>query len=67
MIQALIAYRFLVGIGVGGEYPAGSVACAENTNDLKRGHRNRWFVFAVRCCAQNIKNVTDLLTDKFPT
>lgn len=42
MIAALVAYRFLVGIGVGGEYPAGSVACAEATNELKRGHRNRW-------------------------
>lgn len=28
----------------GGEYPAGSVACAESTGELKRGHRNRWFI-----------------------
>ena len=27
-----------------GEYPAGSVACAESTGELKEGHRNRWFV-----------------------
>lgn len=27
-----------------GEYPAGSVACAESTGELKKGHRNRWFV-----------------------
>lgn len=46
MIAALTAYRFLVGIGVGGEYPAGSVACAEATNELKSGHRNRWFIFS---------------------
>src|ERR1035437_10215931 len=30
MFAALTAYRFLVGIGIGGEYPAGSVACAES-------------------------------------
>lgn len=46
MLAALTAYRFLVGIGIGGEYPAGSVAAAEGTGELKRGHRNRWFVFA---------------------
>ena len=27
-----------------GEYPAGSVACAESTGELKDGHRNRWFI-----------------------
>ena len=27
-----------------GEYPAGSVACAESTGELKKGHRNRWFI-----------------------
>ena len=27
-----------------GEYPAGSVACAESTGELKAGHRNRWFI-----------------------
>ena len=42
---ALTAYRFLLGIGIGGEYPAGSVACAESTGELKEGHRNRWFIF----------------------
>lgn len=44
LFAALTAYRFLIGIGIGGEYPAGSVACAENTGELKDGHRNRWFV-----------------------
>ena len=42
---ALTAFRFLLGIGIGGEYPAGSVACAESTGELKEGHRNRWFIF----------------------
>ncbi|KAH0558685.1 hypothetical protein GP486_004668 [Trichoglossum hirsutum] len=44
MLAALTAYRFFPGIGIGGEYPAGSVACAEATGELKRGHRNRWFI-----------------------
>lgn len=44
MFAALTAYRFFLGIGIGGEYPAGSVACAENTGELKGGHRNRWFI-----------------------
>ncbi|KDN50397.1 MFS general substrate transporter [Tilletiaria anomala UBC 951] len=31
LFAALIAYRFLIGIGIGAEYPAGSVAASENT------------------------------------
>ncbi|KAK9477995.1 major facilitator superfamily domain-containing protein [Lipomyces japonicus] len=45
MLAALTAYRFFIGIGIGGEYPAGSVACAEASNDMQKGSRNRWFVF----------------------
>ncbi|KAJ5173219.1 Glycerophosphodiester transporter GIT2 [Penicillium capsulatum] len=44
LFAALTAYRFFIGVGIGGEYPAGSVACAENTGELKEGHRNRWFI-----------------------
>ncbi|KAK9468454.1 major facilitator superfamily domain-containing protein [Lipomyces arxii] len=44
MLAALTAYRFFIGIGIGGEYPAGSVACAEASNELKEGRRNRFFV-----------------------
>lgn len=44
MFAALTAYRFLVGIGIGGEYPAGSVACAESSGEMKAGTRNRWFI-----------------------
>ena len=44
LFAALTAYRFLLGIGIGGEYPAGSVAAAEATQELKEGHRHRWFV-----------------------
>ena len=43
LFAALTAYRFFLGIGIGGEYPAGSVACAESTGELKSGTRNRWF------------------------
>ncbi|KAM0750591.1 MFS general substrate transporter [Meredithblackwellia eburnea MCA 4105] len=31
--RCLIAYRFLIGIGIGAEYPAGSVSASENTED----------------------------------
>ncbi|EFE41537.1 hypothetical protein TRV_03715, partial [Trichophyton verrucosum HKI 0517] len=44
LFAALTAYRFFLGIGIGGEYPAGSVAAAESTGELKHGHRNRWFI-----------------------
>lgn len=43
LFAALTAYRFLLGIGIGGEYPAGSVGCAESSGELKAGHRNRWY------------------------
>ncbi|KAL3438424.1 major facilitator superfamily domain-containing protein [Aspergillus tetrazonus] len=44
LFAALAAYRFFLGIGIGGEYPAGSVAAAESSGELKKGHRNRWFI-----------------------
>lgn len=44
LFAALTAYRFFLGIGIGGEYPAGSVGCAESTGELKSGSRNRWFI-----------------------
>jgi len=44
LFAALTAYRFFLGIGIGGEYPAGSVACAESTGELKAGTRNHWFI-----------------------
>jgi hypothetical protein len=31
-------------LGIGGEYPAGSVGCAEGTGELKAGSRNKWFI-----------------------
>ncbi|KAI0133526.1 major facilitator superfamily domain-containing protein [Xylariales sp. AK1849] len=44
MFSMLTAWRFFVGIGLGGEYPAGSVSCAESTGELKSGTRNTWFI-----------------------
>ncbi|APA08689.1 hypothetical protein SS1G_02429 [Sclerotinia sclerotiorum 1980 UF-70] len=44
LFAALAAYRFLVGVGIGGEYPAGSVGCSEASGELKAGTRNRWFI-----------------------
>lgn len=49
LLAALTAYRFFLGIGIGGEYPAGSVGCAESTGELKEGTRNRWFVLFTNC------------------
>ncbi|KAK4687773.1 hypothetical protein P7C73_g2347, partial [Tremellales sp. Uapishka_1] len=47
-INALIAYRFLVGIGIGGEYPTGSVAAAEGSEDpqISKKSQQRLFVLA---------------------
>ncbi|KAK4189392.1 major facilitator superfamily domain-containing protein [Podospora australis] len=44
MFNILTAWRFFVGIGIGGEYPAGSVGAAESTGSLKHGRRNMWFI-----------------------
>ncbi|KAJ0104324.1 mfs phospholipid transporter git1 [Diaporthe amygdali] len=44
MFNMLAAWRFFVGIGIGGEYPAGSVGAAESTGEIKSGSRNMWFI-----------------------
>ncbi|KAJ2966511.1 hypothetical protein NQ176_g10118 [Zarea fungicola] len=44
MFNMLTAWRFFVGVGIGGEYPAGSVGAAESTGELKAGTRHRWFI-----------------------
>ncbi|KAF6784611.1 major facilitator superfamily transporter [Colletotrichum sojae] len=46
MFNMLATWRFFVGIGIGGEYPAGSVSCAESTSGLKSGSRNKAFIFS---------------------
>ena len=42
-IDPMILKEMLIML-IRGEYPAGSVACAESTGELKEGHRNRWFI-----------------------
>ncbi|BGP02934.1 hypothetical protein RTBOTA2_005793 [Rhodotorula toruloides] len=51
MLQALIAWRFLTGIGIGAEYPAGSVACSESTENpgVKGRIQHMLFVLATNC------------------
>ncbi len=49
MLAALTAYRFFLGIGIGGEYPAGSVAAAEASSSIPSGKRNRWFIWFTNC------------------
>nr|NP_595141.1 putative glycerophosphodiester transporter [Schizosaccharomyces pombe]O94342.1 RecName: Full=Probable metabolite transport protein C1271.09 [Schizosaccharomyces pombe 972h-]CAA22199.1 glycerophosphodiester transporter (predicted) [Schizosaccharomyces pombe] len=44
MLSALIAYRFFLGIGIGAEYPCGSVAASESSNELKSGLRHAAFI-----------------------
>ncbi|PWY82010.1 MFS general substrate transporter [Aspergillus heteromorphus CBS 117.55] len=44
MFNALTVYRFFLGLGVGGEYPAGSVAAAESSGEMEEGTRHRWFI-----------------------
>ncbi|PVF97948.1 MFS general substrate transporter [Serendipita vermifera] len=47
-LAALSAFRFLLGIGVGAEYPCGSVAAAEQSEDegVAKNAQHRWFVLA---------------------
>jgi len=48
MLAMLSAMRFLLGIGVGAEYPCGSVACSEQTEEegVAKNAQNRWFALA---------------------
>lgn len=48
MLSMLAACRFLLGIGIGAEYPCGSVAASEQSEDegVKKGTQNRWFALA---------------------
>ncbi|KAH8917490.1 MFS general substrate transporter, partial [Atractiella rhizophila] len=48
MLSALAAWRFFIGIGIGAEYPAGSVACGESSEDpaIKQGIRHGLFALA---------------------
>ncbi|KKA27197.1 hypothetical protein TD95_002118 [Thielaviopsis punctulata] len=44
LFNMLTAWRFFVGVGIGGEYPAGSVGAAESSGELKKGSRHFWFI-----------------------
>jgi len=48
MVAALSAYRFLLGIGIGAEYPCGSVAASEQTEGpgVSKNAQHRWFALA---------------------
>ncbi|GAA5899751.1 uncharacterized protein JCM6883_005978 [Sporobolomyces salmoneus] len=47
LLQALIAYRFLAGIGIGGEYPCGSVSCSEATEEPGINPKIRHLLFGL--------------------
>lgn len=40
----MLSYFHVSKLTDAGEYPAGSVGCAESTGDLKPGQRHRWFI-----------------------
>jgi MFS family permease len=44
-------HRFLLGIGVGAEYPCGSVAASEQSegSEISKGAQHRWFALATNC------------------
>ncbi|KAH9046851.1 MFS Git1p-related glycerophosphoinositol and glycerophosphocholine permease [Lactarius hengduanensis] len=48
MLAMLCACRFLLGIGVGAEYPCGSVAASEQSEEegISKNARHRWFALA---------------------
>ncbi|BGP57787.1 glycerophosphoinositol permease [Rhodotorula sphaerocarpa] len=51
MLAALVVYRFLTGIGIGAEYPSGSVACSEASESTGMNTRwsHMWFALATDC------------------
>ncbi|KAG6807552.1 hypothetical protein H0H92_007117 [Tricholoma furcatifolium] len=50
LLAMLSAMRFLLGIGVGAEYPCGSVAASEQTEQpgISKRAQHRWFALATR-------------------
>ncbi|KZT41811.1 MFS general substrate transporter [Sistotremastrum suecicum HHB10207 ss-3] len=48
LLAALAAFRFLLGIGVGAEYPCGSVAASEQSEEkgIAANSQHRWFCLA---------------------
>ncbi|SPC67164.1 related to GIT1 - Glycerophosphoinositol transporter also able to mediate low-affinity phosphate transport [Ustilago sp. UG-2017b] len=48
LFAALAAYRFIIGIAIGAEYPSGSVAASENTEgeDVNKNRQQMYFIIA---------------------
>ena len=48
LVAALSAFRFLLGIGIGAEYPCGSVAASEQSEEegISKRAQHRWFALA---------------------
>ncbi|EIW57370.1 metabolite transporter [Trametes versicolor FP-101664 SS1] len=51
MLAMLSACRFLLGIGIGAEYPCGSVAASEQSEEpgINKNAQHRWFALATNC------------------
>ncbi|KAJ7183190.1 MFS Git1p-related glycerophosphoinositol and glycerophosphocholine permease [Mycena filopes] len=51
LLNMLIVCRFFLGIGIGAEYPTGSVACSEQTEGaaIAKNAQHRWFALATNC------------------
>ncbi|KAL6945513.1 hypothetical protein ACO0QE_002973 [Hanseniaspora vineae] len=43
LFNAIIAYRFFLGIGVGAEYPLGSAMSADVSQHMQKSQRSKWF------------------------
>ncbi|KAF8199592.1 putative metabolite transporter [Pholiota molesta] len=48
LLSMLSAMRFLIGVGVGAEYPCGSVSASEQSEEpgISKGAQHRWFALA---------------------
>lgn len=48
MLAQLAAWRFIIGIGIGAEYPCGSVAASEQSEEpgIAKNAQHRWFALA---------------------
>ncbi|KAG1821776.1 major facilitator superfamily domain-containing protein [Suillus subaureus] len=55
MLAMLIACRFLLGIGVGAEYPCGSVSASEQSEEegIAKNSQHRWLVLATNTMIDN--------------
>lgn len=57
MLDMLCAMRFLIGIGVGAEYPCGSVAASEQSEEpgISKNAQHRWFALATSTLSRSIR------------